>query len=316
MATTRNPRHGSLQFWPRKRARRQHSRIRHHPELKEPRLSGFAGYKVGMTHAIAIDNRPASHTKGNEIFMPLTVIECPPLKVASIRLYRQTPYGLKLAAEHAAEKADGEKLPEYEKEIGSYAAVRVNVETQPKLTGTGKKHPELFEMAIGGNVQAQLEYAKHALGKEVKLQDVFREGQQVDVYAVTKGKGFQGPVKRFGVTLRPHKSEKGRRGPGNLGPWTGNRSWTVAHAGKMGYHNRLERNKWIIKMADSAKGIDVKGGFLQYGVVRNQYMLLKGSVQGARKRLVKLMHAARHDKLVPEHAPQITHISLQSKQGK
>ncbi|MBI2142527.1 50S ribosomal protein L3, partial [Candidatus Woesearchaeota archaeon] len=312
MATTRNPRHGSLQFWPRKRARRQHSRIRHHPELKEPKLTGFAGYKVGMTHAIAIDNRPASHTKGNEIFMPLTVIECPPMSVASIRLYKTTPYGLKLAAEHTA-KSDHAKLAEYEKELDKYSDVRVNVETKPEMTGTGKKKPELFEMAIGGDIQSQMAYAKQALGKEVKLQDVFREGQQVDVYAVTKGKGFQGPVKRFGVSLRPHKSEKGRRGPGNLGPWTGNRSWTVAHAGKMGYHNRMERNKWIIKISDSAKGIGVKGGFLNYGVVKNPYMLLKGSVQGSRKRLVKLMHAARRNKLVPEHAPQTTYMSLQSK---
>jgi len=302
-------------FWPRKRAKRQHSRIRHHPELKETKLSGFAGYKVGMTHAIAIDNRPASHTKGEDLFIPLTVIECPPVTVASIRLYKRTPYGLKLAGEHTT-KSDQAKLAEYEKEIDKYAVVRVNVQTQPKLTGIGKKKPELFEMAIGGNVQGQMEYAKQLLGKEVKLQDVFREGQQVDIYAVTKGKGFQGPVKRFGVALRPHKSEKGRRGPGNLGPWTGNRSWTVAHAGKMGYHNRLERNRWIVKIADSAKGIDSKGGFLQYGVVKNPYILLKGSVQGPRKRLVKLMHAARHNKLVPEHAPQITYLSLQSKQGK
>ncbi|MBI3034535.1 50S ribosomal protein L3 [Candidatus Woesearchaeota archaeon] len=328
MATTRNPRHGSLQFWPRKKASRPYSRVRHFPKVKDARLLGFAGYKVGMTHALVIDNRPASHTKGNEVFTPVTVVECPPIKVASIRFYKKTPYGLKLVSEFFAKadpelsakvnlprKADESKLGEYESKIDDFSEIRVNVYTQPKLARVGKKRPELFELAIGGSVREQFNYAKQALGKDIKVQDILKEGQQVDIYAVTRGKGFQGPVKRFGVTLRPHKSEKGNRGPGNLGPWTGNRSWTVAHAGQMGYHNRMERNKWIIRISEDLNGIRVGGGFPHYGDVKTTYLLLKGSVQGAKKRLVKMICASRKNRILPEHAPQIAYLSLQSKQG-
>ncbi len=328
MATTRNPRKGSMQFWPRKKASRPYSRVRHYPKVKDAKLLGFAGYKVGMTHAIITDNRASSHTKGNDIFMPLTVIECPPLKIASVRFYKKTIYGLKLAYEFFS-KADKElmlktnvpknideaKLADYEKRVSEFSDIRVGAYTQPKLTCICKKKPELFEIAIGGSPEEQMAYARQILGKEIKVQDVLREGQQVDIFAVTKGKGYQGPVKRFGVSLRPHKSEKGQRGPGNLGAWTGNRSWTVAHAGQMGFNNRMERNKWVIKVSEDPKSIKVNGGFLQYGDVRNSYVLLKGSIQGARKRLIRMVSPSRRNKLIPEHAPSITHLSLQSKQG-
>lgn len=328
MATTRNPRHGSLQYWPRKKARRPYSKVRHYAKLREAKLLGFAGYKAGMTHIMMIDNRATSHTKGNEIASPVTVIECPPLKIASIRFYKKTPYGLKLSTEifgkadekllrktNLPKKAAEERLPEIEKNISEYAEIRVNAYTQPTISGLGKKRPELFEIAIGGNPEQQLAYAKQILGKEVKVQDVLKEGQQVDIHGVTKGKGFQGPVKRFGVSFRSHKSEKGVRGPGNLGPWTGNRSWTVSHAGQMGFHNRMERNKWIVKISDDPATVNARGGFLQYGNVKTTYMLLKGSVLGSRKRLVRISYATRKNSHTPEHAPQITYISQQSKQG-
>ncbi len=329
MATTRNPRRGSMQFWPRRRASKPYSRIRHFPKLKDAKLLGFAGYKVGMTHAIITDNRAFSHTKGNDVFMPVTVIECPPMKIASLRFYKKTIYATQLVGElftktdkelslktNIPKKIDDSKLADFEKRLAEFSEVRVAAYTQPKLTNIKKKKPELFELSIGGSVEEQFSYAKQILGKEVKAQDVIKEGQQVDIFAVTKGKGFQGPVKRFGVTFRPHKSEKGVRGPANVGPWTGNRSWTVAHAGQMGYHNRMERNKWVIKVADDTTTIKVKGGFPQYGDVKNTYVLLKGSVQGARKRLVKMITPSRRNHLIPEHAPQINHLSLQSKQGR
>ena len=50
------------------------------------------------------------------------------------------------------------------------------------------------------------------IGKEIIIDEVFKEGAFLDVHGVTKGKGFQGPVKRHGIMLRHHKSEKSRRG--------------------------------------------------------------------------------------------------------
>ena len=146
------------------------------------------------------------------------------------------------------------------------------------------------------------------------MQDVFAPGQWVDVHAVTKGKGVQGPVRRFGVSLRSHKSEKGTRGPGNLGPWTGNRSWTVAHAGQTGLHTRTERNKWLLQVSTKPEDINAKGGFLRYGVVKSSYVLLKGSLPGAAKRLIRLSPAALIPDKFSTEQPAIAMVSTRSKQ--
>ncbi len=94
MPTRKSPRKGSLQYWPRKRSKKALARVRSWPESKEAKLLGFAGYKAGMTHLLVTDNRPNSITKGAEIFMPVTVIECPAIKVLGINFYKKTPYGL------------------------------------------------------------------------------------------------------------------------------------------------------------------------------------------------------------------------------
>ena len=326
MPTTRRPRKGSLQYWPRKRARRAFARVRTRLQ-GEVRFLGFAGYKAGMTHCIVVDNRATSRTKGEDISMPATIIECPPLKVFSIRFYKKTPSGLLLANEIFSKNPNKElerviRLPKKEPKFNldsvkleSYDDIRVVVHTQPRLIGF-KKRPELFEMWIGGSLQEKFPYAKENLGKEIKVNDVLKEGQQIDVHAITKGKGFQGPVKRFGISLKSHKSEKSRRQPGSLGPWRGQGQimWRVAHAGQHGYHTRTEHNKWLLKIGEKATEINPKGGFLRYGNVKNPYILLKGSVAGISKRLIRITPAIRKNKRVPEEPPTIAYISTKSKQ--
>ena len=81
MPTTRFPRSGSMQFWPRKRARRIYARIRSWVKSDDNKPLGFAGYKVGMTHCLFLDNKKTSMTKNQEVPVPVTVIECPPLKI-------------------------------------------------------------------------------------------------------------------------------------------------------------------------------------------------------------------------------------------
>src|SRR3989338_2013129 len=108
MPTTRVPRRGSLQFWPRKRAKRIYPRVRCWADIKEVRPLGFAGYKVGMTHIIVADNRKNSLTKGEDISYPITIIECPPIKAASIRFYKNKTDGLKLVSEVFAADLDKE----------------------------------------------------------------------------------------------------------------------------------------------------------------------------------------------------------------
>lgn len=92
--------------------------------------------------------------------------------------------------------------------------------------------------------------------------------------------------------------------------------WTVAQAGQMGYHKRTEFNKKILKISDASDvdAINPDGGFIKYGLVKNDYILIKGSVPGPSKRLIILRKAMRPKKS-DDNAPQINYISTSSKQG-
>src|SRR3990170_841235 len=89
MPEVKYPRHGSLAFYPRKRARRIYPSLSVYPP----------GDKVGMLHAMTVDNRKGSPSFGQEISVPVTVLDCPPLKVLGIRSYRFTTKGLKVLTE-------------------------------------------------------------------------------------------------------------------------------------------------------------------------------------------------------------------------
>lgn len=323
------PKRGSLAYSPRKRAKRIVPRIRSWPECEEVRLQGFAGYKAGMTHVVMIDDRKNSLTYGEEAIIPVTVIETPPMKVAGIRVYRETPYGLKIVKEVWASGLDEfldrrVKIPKNSPNIDELKEiegdeVRVLTYTQPYLiTGVPKKVPDLMEQKVGGNFKEALEYAISKLGKEVNVSEVFKEGSIVDVSAITKGKGFEGVVKRWGVitmNAKHARSSKGRR-VGTLGPWLPHRiRWTVPQYGQMGFHQRLEFNKRILKIGNNGEEITPKGGFPHYGVVRNSYILIAGTVPGTVKRLVRIRDAIRPPKA--EFAGvNLVYVSTTSKQGK
>ena len=137
----------------------------------------------------------------------------------------------------------------------------------------------------------------------------------MDAIAVTKGKGFQGAVKRWGVKLLHHKNRKHRRMIGTLGPWL---SWvrpTVPQAGQMGFHKRTEYNKRILKIGENGEEITPQGGFPHYGIVRNEYVIVHGSLPGSVKRIIRMRHAIRYIKGVKVEKPEITYISTTSKQG-
>jgi len=320
MPQKRSPRKGSMQFWPRKRSIKIVARIRTWLGGKEAKPLGFPVYKIAMTHIIATDNKPTSMTKGEDIQIPVTILESPPIKIAAIMLYRKNPYGSRCVGQINAEKVDKElsrkiaipKKPGKQADTKDITDVRLLVYTQPKLTAIGKKKPELLELGIGGATpEEKLTYAKSILGKELKITDVFSEGQLCDASSITKGKGFQGPVKRFGVKIRVHKSEKTKRGPGSLGPWSSfDGGWRVAKAGQMGFHQRTEYNKYIIKMTDDTDSINPKKGFRRYGLIKNPYLLVKGSIGGASKRLIMLSKPRRPQPKQVE-PPKIVHTGTQ-----
>ena len=314
-----------MQVWPRRRAKSEVVRVRAWAKSTEAKPLGFAGYKVGMTHILITDNRPNSITKGEDIRFPVTVIECPPIKLMGFTLYKKDAYGIHASSQFLSDKLDkilAKNFPLPKKanknisdiKIDEYDNLMLLVHTQPRLTGIGKKKPEVFELGIGGDIKAKFEYAKNILGKEIKIEDVFQEGMQLDSHAVTKGKGYQGPVKRFGVAIRHHKSEKTKRGPGSLGPWHGLLNWPVSHAGQTGYHQRVDYNKLLLKISNDPSVINPKGGFLHYGNVKNNYLIIKGSIQGPAKRMIKLIKSIRPNKKMPKDAPSLVFVSLRSKQ--
>jgi large subunit ribosomal protein L3 len=317
---------------PRKRVKRETPVVKHWPDIgeSEPRIQGFAGYKAGMTHAFIMDFRPTSTTSGQEVMVPVTVVEVPPMKVVGIRLYEDSAYGMNTRNEVWTDKLDKELLraiPVPEKgskpDLSSLKddgvdEVRVIMHSKPvSVPSIPKKTPELMEMRIGGgSISDRIEYAKKILGKEVDFNEFQVEGAMVDIISTTKGKGFQGLNKRFGVKLLTHKNSKHRRMLGTQGPW--HPAWimsTVPNSGQMGYHKRTEHNKRILKVGKDPSEINPKGGFLHYGNIRNGYVLIHGSIPGVTKRLIRFRDPVRR-KGVEISTPEITYVSTSSKQGK
>jgi large subunit ribosomal protein L3 len=329
MPERHHPKRGSHGFSPRKRCKSQTPHIKSWAKGGDkPKIQGFFGYKAGMTHTFIIDYRPTSTTSGREVREPVTIVETPPIKVAAVRGYQRSSYGLYTAGEKWAEKLDPElvkRMPLSKKQkkkdwdfLNEVEEIRVIVYTQPKLvSGTPKKIPEISEVKIGGgSIEEQIAYAKEILGKELKINDVIKEGDMLDIIAVTKGKGFQGAVKRFGVKLLHHKNSKHRRMIGTAGSWHPN--WiqaTVPQAGQMGYHQRTEYNKRVLKIGDNGEEITPNGGFPNYGVLRNSYIVIHGSIPGPSKRLIGMRDAIRYRRGVKIEKPEITYISTTSKQG-
>ena len=328
MATPHHPRRGSMGYYPRVRSKRMQGDIRSWPDGDgNVRIQAFAGYKVGMTHVEMIDYRRYSVTSGQSIAAPVTVVEVPPLVVAGVRYYDETALGLTIVYEKWAENLERDlfrrintvkerKDPPMVTEVSE---VRLIVHTSPdSVTGVPAKVPDIFEIRIaGGDVKARIAYAEEHLGKELHFSDFSKAGNFADVIGVTKGKGFQGHVKRFGVKLLPTKNRKHRRMIGTLGPW--HPDWvrnTVPQAGQIGTHQRTAHNIRILKYAknEGEDDINVKGGFTNYGFVKTEYVLVHGSIPGAAKRLVKFREPARQ--LVPSaESLTLSYVSKESKQG-
>lgn len=328
------PRHGSLAYLPRGRAARPNGRVRSWSKIASdsPTLLGYVGYKAGMTHIFYIDDKQGSPNFGKEIMSSVTILDTPPLQVCGIRAYKRDVYGTQTLGEAWMESPPDdlerlvilpekfnteEMLKKIEENLDKTSELRLIVITQPRLSGVPKKKPDMAEIKIGGGkIKDQFEYAKKLFGKTVSAIDVFKEGQFVDTVSVSKGKGFQGPVKRMGVAILPHKSRKLMRGVASIGPWTPHRTlYYVARAGQMGYQQRTEYNKRIMKIGADGKEVSPKSGFLRYGPVKGSYIMLSGSLSGASKRLIRLRQPMRAPKKIPAEPPKIVHISLESLQG-
>jgi len=303
-----------MAFRPRKRALSQVPNVRHWPTTTEKKLCGFAGYKAGMTHITYIDDTE-SPSKGSEVFASATVIECPPMTVYGVRGYKA---GQVVADIITPDEKILKFLGTSKKKDGKFSAsdaseIFVLTYSRPDMTGMGKKTPERMEIPVGGkDVAEKLEYALSLLGKEVKASEVFKQGEFIDTIAITKGKGWQGTVKKFGTAQQRRKATGKRRHIGSLGAWhPGYVHYTVPRPGQMGYHKRTEVNKRIMKLGAPSE-INPSGGFTHFGVLKNEYIMIKGSVAGPQKRLIRMRRAVRITS-APK-APEIKYVSLESKQ--
>jgi large subunit ribosomal protein L3 len=284
-----------------------------------------------MTHAVMTVSNVNSPFAGQETVVPVTVLDTPPIRPFSIRGYEATPYGLKLTTEVLAgtmsedlkktmplpKEYDHEtKMKEFEEKLDSFAEIRMLIHTQPRLAGIAKKKPDVMEYKVGApSVQEAFEYTKGILGTDVRVADILNEGILIDSVAVTKGHGFQGPVRRWGIRILQHKSRKTKRGVGCIGPWTPSSiRYTVPRPGQTGFHTRTSFNNKVVKMGERGEEITPSGGFVNYGVIRGDYIMVQGSIPGAVKRPVRLRFAIRPTKGHVDEPVQVSYISTASKQ--
>lgn len=296
MPKGKSPRKGSLQYWPRKRAAKFLPSINWNAIETGKTLKGFIAYKAGMASAAVKDETEHSMTKGKQKIIPVTILECPQMKIFSVRFYKNG----KVFGEVLSENLDKElkkkvKLPKtVKKKLDSFTEefddLRVIVYSLVKKAGI-KKAPDMVEIGLNGSYEEKLNYVKEHLGKEISILDIFEKDQLVDVRGLTKGKGLQGPVRRFGIQLKRAKSEKGRRRPGSIGPWHPARViFRVPMAGQLGMFTRAHYNHKVIDLGKSeGKLKNIKN----YGDVKADYIIVQGSVQGSAKRQLVLTETLR-----------------------
>ena len=301
MPTRKSPRKGSLQYWPRKRAKKFLPRVNWDIIKTDSKgIKGYIGYKAGMKTAIVKDLTEDSMTKGKEISIPVTILECPNMKILSTRFYSKN----KVVGEVLNQKIDkkikskiklpkkyNQKIDDFKKE---YDDLTILVYSNVKKISF-KNTPDIIEVGLSGTKEEKLEFIKENLEKEISLNDVLENEKLVDGRGLTKGKGTQGPVKRFGITLKVKKSEKGQRRPGNVGPWHPARvTFRIPMAGQLGMFSRIVYNNSILEIGNNEKR-EIKN-IKNYGDIKTSYIILAGSIQGPAKRQILLTKSYRPTK--------------------
>jgi large subunit ribosomal protein L3 len=279
--------------------------------LEKSSLLGFAGYKVTNLNVLSVDDREKTPNYGKNFMNSSTLIATPPLKIIGIRAYAETAYGKnaildafakdndKYLSKKASFKYKEGKLDEINAHIDKIKHVVAIVSSYPATASLSQKKPFVWEIPIGGkDTKTKIDYVVSNFGKQVNIKDVFETGQFIDISAITRGKGIEGPITRFGVKRKQHKSRKSVRALGTLGPISpAVVTYTVPRQGQRGFHQRTEYNKRILIISNSEKDNDFKinpdGGFEHFGMIKNDYIIVKGSVPGVPKRLVKMRFPIR-----------------------
>ncbi|MFJ8263937.1 50S ribosomal protein L3 [Rummeliibacillus sp. NPDC094406] len=204
---------------------------------------GILGRKIGMTQVFA----------ENGDLIPVTVVEAAPNVVLQKKTAETDGYeAIQIGFDDKREKLSNKP------EKGHVA----------KANTTPKRFIREFR---------DVNLAEYEVGQEVKV-EIFAEGDVVDVTGVTKGKGFQGVIKRHGQSRGPmaHGSRYHRR-PGSMGPVAPNRVFKQKKLpGQMGGNTVTIQNLIIVKV-DAERNL----------------LLIKGNVPGSRKALVTVKSAIK-----------------------
>jgi large subunit ribosomal protein L3 len=192
---------------------------------------GLVGRKCGMSRVFTDDGRS----------IPVTLIEATPNRVTQVKTVETDGY-------NAVQVAVGTKRAALVTKplAGHYAKAKVEA-------GRG-----LFEFRLTAD-----ELAKFAVGGEVKADEVFTVGQKVDVAGISKGKGFQGTIKRHHFTMgdATHGNSLSHRSPGSIGQrQTPGRVFPGKKmAGHMGNVRRSAVNLEVVKIDNDRHLIAIKG---------------------------------------------------------
>jgi large subunit ribosomal protein L3 len=260
---------------------------------------------------MTIDDKEKTPNYGKPLMNHSTVISLPPLKIVGIRGYSEDAYGkhaifdvyskdsIKDLSTKYKTKYSEDGLNKAADKLENTKHLNAIVAVFPHRVGISQKTPFIFEVPVSGkDIGSKFDYLKSKLGQELRASDVFKTGQNIDVHGITRGKGVEGPVTRFGVKRKQHKSRKSVRAVGTLGPISpAVVMYTVARQGQRGFHQRTEYNKRILLMSNSEKNdttnINPKGGFKHFGLVEGDYMIVRGTIPGVPKRLIKLRQPIR-----------------------
>ncbi len=193
-------------------------------------MSGILGKKIGMT----------SVYDDNGVSVPCTVIEAGPCFVTQIKTKDKDGYdSIQLGFDQKAERLVNEPLKGHFAKAGA-KALRLLREFR-NFTGV-----------------------KFELGQEVRVDTVFMQGDTVDVSARSKGKGFQGVVRRHhfgGVGSQTHGQSDRQRAPGSIGgsSYPSRVFKGMRMAGRMGFDNVTVKNLKVLKVIPESNLILVKG---------------------------------------------------------
>jgi large subunit ribosomal protein L3 len=293
--------------------------------IAEPSFSSLLAFKAGMTH-VGVTDVSEAPSKGQEVTRAATLIVFPRIFIYGIRLYKRdylykqpnsVVYDKGLAQKVGIKNTSKTSLEEAKKNVKECDDVAALAFADPSNLKIGIKHPIRFELPVGGSdPESKFAFLEKWLGKEVKPTDLLAAGEFIDVLGISKGKGWAGVIKRFGVARQYHKSTNKIRHVGCLGAWHPPKVlFSVPMAGHMGYNYRTELNKKVLKMGtpQEAGAVMTQGGYIHFGNINGDYVLLDGSVPGPAKRLLRVRKAVRATKKPTEL--KLTYISTSSKQG-